>query len=210
MRSGLCGVYKIYCIGDGKSYVGSRKNVLFRLAYHKRTLKNNAHKNIYLQSAWNKYGENNFQFHILQECEFNTLIACEQFWMDSYGAFGKFGFNLCPKADRSEMSEETKKKIAVANFGYKPSKETCHKISLTKLGLHHSEESKKKIAVGGLGNKNGCGNKGNKLSEKHKKKTSATLTGRTLPEDHKNKIAISIQEWWVKRKQNQAAKAASL
>lgn len=61
-------VYKILNLQNGKFYIGSTKNFEKRCKEHKTQLKGNYHCNIKLQRAWNKYGENNFNFIILEEC----------------------------------------------------------------------------------------------------------------------------------------------
>ena len=54
------GIYKIENIINGKLYVGSTNNYIGRRNTHICELKNNKHVNRHLQSAWNKFKENNF------------------------------------------------------------------------------------------------------------------------------------------------------
>ena len=61
----ISGIYKIVNKINGKYYVGSSKDVInYRWIHHKRALRSNRHKNDYLQNAWNKYGEDNFEIII--------------------------------------------------------------------------------------------------------------------------------------------------
>lgn len=55
-------IYKITNNIDNKCYIGQTKNLKDRWCKHKSQLKHNKHENIYLQRAWNKYGEENFEF----------------------------------------------------------------------------------------------------------------------------------------------------
>lgn len=49
---------------------------------HKCGLRNNKHENIILQRAWNKYGEENFIFEIIQTCDEERLLMYEQKYLD--------------------------------------------------------------------------------------------------------------------------------
>lgn len=73
-----CGVYAITNKINGKVYVGSSADIEKRWNYHRRELSKNSHKNKHLQNAWNKYGENNFEFTIVEACEKEEQYAVEQ------------------------------------------------------------------------------------------------------------------------------------
>ena len=79
----MIGIYRIKNLINGKCYYGSSKQIEKRLKRHKRELKNNTHINSILQRAWNKYGENNFLFQIVEECDENILLEVEQKYLDS-------------------------------------------------------------------------------------------------------------------------------
>ena len=64
------GIYGIYNKANKKWYIGSttqEKGFYKRLYKHKRDLIQNRHCNKRLQSDWNTYGENSFEFKILFE-----------------------------------------------------------------------------------------------------------------------------------------------
>lgn len=63
------GVYKIQCIFNNKLYIGSSKNIGNRITNHLRDLKNNTHKNFYLQKDYIDYGIKNFDFNIIEYCQ---------------------------------------------------------------------------------------------------------------------------------------------
>ena len=66
----IIATYKINNNITGKYYYGSSTNVHKRFITHKRKLKNNNHHCVYLQRAYNKYGEQCFEFAI--DKYFNT------------------------------------------------------------------------------------------------------------------------------------------
>ena len=74
------GVYKIINRLNGKYYVGSSNRIQRRLCEHRRKLTHNIHDNPHLQSAWNKYGEFNFEFTALEESQ--TPKVLEQQYLD--------------------------------------------------------------------------------------------------------------------------------
>src|ERR1035437_9586011 len=63
------GIYSI--VGpNGKVYIGSTtRNFYDRLCAHLSTLRKNKHSSILLQRAWNKYGEDAFEFKIIEELQ---------------------------------------------------------------------------------------------------------------------------------------------
>ena len=82
------GVYKIINLINGHCYYGSTTTSLHnRYLDHIEDLKRNAHRNNYLQRAWNKYGEENFDFLVLNEMPEKTEfeIRCrEQYFLDNF------------------------------------------------------------------------------------------------------------------------------
>jgi group I intron endonuclease len=89
------GVYQIRCIPTGKIYVGSAVDLRDRWYRHCRSLLRGKHRNRYLQNAWDKYGEESFEFEILEYVDVSHLLHAEQEWIDSTGCTDKtIGFNL--------------------------------------------------------------------------------------------------------------------
>ena len=95
------GIYKITCKVNNKIYIGSTE-VCFkqRFTKHKQRLRNNYHENDYLQKSWNKYGEDNFVFEILEEISDKSKVKeIEQIYLNEYVLKGKdFCFNLSKSA----------------------------------------------------------------------------------------------------------------
>ena len=66
---GKSGIYKWVNLVNKKIYVGSSIYLSDRKYSHLICLKKNCHQNIHLQSAFNKYGEQNFKFEIIEIVE---------------------------------------------------------------------------------------------------------------------------------------------
>lgn len=66
LDNNICGIYKIVNITNSKVYIGQSNNIKKRWTEHRSALNNNRHVNVHLQNAWNKYGENNFEFVIIE------------------------------------------------------------------------------------------------------------------------------------------------
>ena len=150
----------------------------------------------YFYRAINKYGWENFQHLVL----FDNLTkdeACllEQCYIALYDTMNpKYGYNNTSGGEHYTHSEQTRKKLSIANTGKHPTEETKRKISNSLKGENHinygkhlSEETRNKIKIA---------NTGNKLTEEQKRKMSESLKGRTswnkgkkLTEEHKRKLS---------------------
>lgn len=156
-----CGVYKILNIVNKKFYIGSSSNFQRRKSSHFSSLSKNKHPNKHLQAAYNKYGENNFVFIIIEHVDDRSILTeREQYWIDKLDACNKVvGYNMCATAGNYfgfKHSEEAKHKIGLANVGKKLSDEQKSKISKSNIGKHnfkHTEESKMKIKESSIARK---------------------------------------------------------
>jgi len=101
------GIYRIHC-GD-RDYIGSSKNLYNRLAVHFSQLRGNYHHSIFMQRVFNKYGEENFNFEILETIEYNEeeLRKLEEKYMNEYS--GDFN-STTPRT--YNHSKEMRKKIS--------------------------------------------------------------------------------------------------
>lgn len=87
------GIYLITNKLNGKVYVGASQNIESRWKSHKQSLNKNKHHSKLLQNAWNEYGEENFEFKVIHECE--NLRIVEQEFLDKYQSFEpKHGYNI--------------------------------------------------------------------------------------------------------------------
>jgi group I intron endonuclease len=121
------GIYQIKNIVNDKVYIGSTTNLYERLTYHHYgRLKRGTHKNHHLQAAWNKYGEQSFEYSILELTQDvkSVLLEREKYYLDITKCFIRnFGYNknMFPNSPLGlKKTEETKRKISLSMLG-KPS-----------------------------------------------------------------------------------------
>lgn len=177
----VSGIYSIVNLVNGKIYVGSAVNFQKRWKNHKIELRLDRHCNIYLQSAWNKYGEENFSFIVLEYCDRDKLIEREQFWIDWNNCCNReIGYNLAPKAG--------------SLLGFKPTPETLAKLSVIRKGKPRSEAAKAAIKAG-WEKRRAAG----PVSEETRKRMAAAQTGKKKSEETRAKMS-------EKGKGNQRAK----
>lgn len=127
VRGKRWGIYKITNKVNGKFYIGSSRNIDKRLREHKRELRLNIHINPHLQSAWNKYGSENFTFEIIllienEEEKTNKKLRDIEtdYILKTKCSEDEYGYNII-KGGRGSLnipcSEKTKHKISEANKG---------------------------------------------------------------------------------------------
>ena len=91
------GIYAIRNRRNGKLYVGSASNISKRWSRHRKDLREGTHKNKHLQAAFNYYGEDAFDFIVLELTD--DLIRREQYWIDVTGCLSaRTGYNYAPRA----------------------------------------------------------------------------------------------------------------
>lgn len=114
-RKGNSGVYLIQNILNNKIYIGASISIYSRLCDHKVSLRNNVHTNKHLQTAFNKYGEENFIFETLEECDEEYIFSQENYWCNLLNSHNrKFGYNIDPTSPQGKMtiSLETRTKMS--------------------------------------------------------------------------------------------------
>ena len=117
-----CGIYAWTNLLDNKRYVGYAKCIEDRRDVHISSLNGNYHINCHLQNAWNKYGQENFVFSILEICDISELCRKEYEWGTLLKVLDpKFGYNIQPFEPNgiATLSEETKRKISQSKIGKK-------------------------------------------------------------------------------------------
>lgn len=116
MSKKIMGIYSIKNKINDKIYIGSSIDIQNRWYIHKSDLIKNKHHNIYLQRAWKKYGEENFEFTIIELVENEgDLLEREQYWLDTLESYNsKKGYNINPTAGSQlgrKLSEKSKIKM---------------------------------------------------------------------------------------------------
>jgi group I intron endonuclease len=152
------GIYEIRHKPSGRRYVGSAVSIRKRWGEHQRGLGIGRHHSRFLQRAWDKHGEADFEFKALIFCAREDLLMYEQRFLDAW----KPEYNTAPTAGSQlglKMSDEAKAKMSAAakrtkNFtGRKHSDETKARISKAKTGVKQSIEvvEKRKATIKALG-----------------------------------------------------------
>lgn len=141
------GIYTITNLVNGKIYVGSSTSGFDKRWWrHLSYLRANKHKNTILQNSWNKYGESNFRFEVLEECEPKLCVGLEQYWINLLGVTNRnFGYNIRILAKNNfglKHTEETKLRMSNSAKKYKRTEE--HQRNLT-LGIRKTKGSDFKI-----------------------------------------------------------------
>lgn len=110
----ICGIYSIRNLVNNKRYIGQSVNIKARWNQHKNALNHGNHDNDYLQKSWNKHGEENFVFEIIEECKRQELDDRERYYIDFYKTLDEnFGYNLKSGGqDHPKDSQETIRKRA--------------------------------------------------------------------------------------------------
>lgn len=108
----MIGIYKIQNKVNGKVYIGQSVNIASRWKGHIASLRNNHHRNDHLQKSWNKYGEDNFDFSILCECNKEELDDKEIHYINYYKSTdSEYGYNLRDGGEGGNMTAETIEKM---------------------------------------------------------------------------------------------------
>jgi group I intron endonuclease len=98
-----CGIYKITNKINGHSYIGLSKNIERRFSDHKNKAFNSnkdEDKNKVLYKAFRKYGLDNFNFEIIEECSEDLLKEREIYWIKYYNTYlDKNHYNETPGGD---------------------------------------------------------------------------------------------------------------
>lgn len=184
----MIGIYKIINIKNKKFYIGSSVDIKPRWNLHKHELRKNKHHSNYLQNSWNKHGEKNFKFEIIEECHEKILIEREQYYLDTLNT----DYNINPVAQNCtgrKLSEKTKNKISKGNLGKKRSEEFKAKQSerLKNNPIIFTDEIREKISKSKIGSKNPMF--GRKTSDRQKNSVIKALTGKKRTQEVKDKIA---------------------
>lgn len=90
--------YKIENKINNQKYIGITTNPQVRKNRHFNKLRKNCHFNPHLQCAFNKYGEDNFFFEIIEECDFADIKDAYKYeakLIEKYDTFNN-GYNCNP------------------------------------------------------------------------------------------------------------------
>lgn len=83
------GIYRIVNKINGKCYIGKSANIEQRFKGHKNKM---SYGTEVLYQAFRKYGIDNFDFSIIEECSLELLSDREKYWIQYYNSYEK-GYN---------------------------------------------------------------------------------------------------------------------
>lgn len=121
-----CYIYNIVNKVNGKVYVGQTKNTKKRATSHKYMLNKGIHHSKYLQNSFNKYGIENFEFSIIEECTNSDVDDREIFYIQKFKSNNPdYGYNVLAGGnsrrdifENSLISDEGKKAISERMSSY--------------------------------------------------------------------------------------------
>ena len=172
----ISGIYQIRNTTNNKLYIGSTTSFYRRWQEHQRKLNLNKYTSSKLQNAWNKYGKEAFIFEILLQCDKDSLLSQEQYYIDKLNTVN-VGYNTAPKAGntlgikKGPMPEEQKKKLSIAMTGKKitwPEEARQALVERNKSRVW-TDEAKQKISEA---------SKGSKRTEEQKRMMSEAKRGK--------------------------------
>ena len=165
----ICGIYYIENLDTGRKYVGQSVDIMRRWHDHKKNLRKNSHKNIYLQRAWNEYGEEGFVHRIIEECTIENLNEREIYWiahLDANVCYGGYNLEFGGKVQK-EISEETREKLSRSLSGKRNGVSRAVVCLETKEVFDTIAEAEKKYGISKGCVSNCCRKKRKQVGNKH-------------------------------------------
>jgi len=182
-------VYMVTNKADGKSYIGQTIRDLYIRKYNH--IQEAKRSNFYFHQSLIKYGQENFDWKILVECDSKEeLDEMEFHYIKQYNTFRPGGYNLTYGGDGCvgmKISEETRQKQSKARKGRRMTE-----IARQRLILNHADFSGKNNPMYGVPSPM----KGKNHSEETIRKISTKLKGKKFSEDHKKKLSNSAKNRW--------------
>lgn len=110
------GIYGIRNNINNKIYVGKASCIYSRFKDHTTRLnKKSKDENIHLIRSWHKYGEENFEYFVIEYCDIKDLAERELYWMKCYSVMSEKGYNLrFDTSTKCIVSNETRDRLRKA------------------------------------------------------------------------------------------------
>jgi len=183
---------------NGKQYVGQTT-----VASEKR-----GHGKL-VTAAYRKYGKENFSYEPICSNIDNrpTLNFIEKFWIKVMDCRVPNGYNIDHGgSSKDKVSDETRKKLSIANTGKKQSPEQIAKV--VKALKSRPKELYEKVAAKTKGQKRspefckklGERSKGKVLSEETKAKIREARSKQVITEETKRKLSEAAKKQWARQK----------
>jgi group I intron endonuclease len=183
-------IYYINNIVNDKKYIGQTiMDIKKRWSCHRQTLKSNKHDNSHLQNAWNKYGEDKFEFVVIEKYPIEMLDEREIYWIKKIDTTNRDkGYNIDGGGNKGKIISEERR---IQMTKRKHSDKTIKKMSDSNKGRIVTDETKKKMSLSRNGIKLG---EHINVCRKHKN-SSSKFFGLSLHKTQKDWICqIHIKE----------------
>lgn len=206
----MIGIYKITNKINNKIYIGQSNNIK-RRKYEHSSIKHETNKG--LKKDYIKYGLENFEFQVLEECKLEELNEREKYWIRilkpqynrTSGGDGVPNYKVSEETRQllkqrgkefwNNLDEETKRRIVSQNLkrpkiGHEVSEETRQKLREYNLGKKQSKETIEKRKQTMIDKKK---NGYIQTNENHRKKVICIETGEIFNSlrEAENKYSLS-------------------
>ncbi len=184
----MIGVYEIVNLINDKVYIGSSSDIPSRWREHLKCLRGGYHTNRHLQASFDKYGEDAFAWHTIEECPIELLLVHEQEFIDY----------LKPAYNKALIAGS-----GPSPLGKKHSAETRAKMSRSQsanvlAGTHGhwpmrvwTEEQKRQCSVK---------QRGQRFTEEHRAKLSESHKGQSLSDETRRKLSEAATRQWQRQR----------
>lgn len=203
-------VYAIRHIPTNRNYVGHTTMKLHERLYgHLFELLRNSHLSTFMQNVWNKYGNNEFEFELLEFCEIEDRLIREQFWIDKLKAVfniakvagSTLGTKRTPEVRKKfsefQIKNQTAQTYLHTEAAYARRKEVMASAEYRQMmsdiskGIPKSEETKKRMSASRRKFIAEFGWNQPPMTDARRKQTSEQFKGPKTPE-HQAKINASL------------------
>ena len=162
----------------GKRYIGvTKKPLKYRVREH-------YHFNTAIGRALRKYGDQ-VRAKVLAIGDEEYIYTLEHRAIEGFDTLAPNGYNLREGGQGGRHTEESKRKISVANRGKIVSEQTRKRIGAASLGRIPSQATRKKLSMA--------------LKRRHAEGRGFVPKNTRLSEEHKQKIAQGQKRRWARR-----------
>jgi group I intron endonuclease len=202
------GIYCFENLINNKKYIGQADNLYHRVSHHRSYLRGGYDGCNALQNSWNKYGEDNFDIYLIEECSIELLDEREVYWIkELHTHTTEGGLNIswggdAPMRGRNH-TDESKKKISENSatpsgelnrqYGIPRTDEEKMKISTTLIEYYktHDAPSLGKKQSTELIEKRMKNMRGRVVSKETGRKISESNKGRKVSEEGRKNMSLA-------------------
>ena len=131
----MVGIYRVVNHVNGKCYVGQSTNIEKRWGEPRRGLNYHKHDGYHLYEAIRKYGLDNFDFEVLEECDVSVLDEREKHWICVFNSYEN-GYNMntggrkIPEKDRKIIYDLWSKGYSIGEIA---DRVVCSHVSVSRF-----------------------------------------------------------------------------